>query len=91
MDTIERNLAYFKEKHTEIDAILSDQEMPGITGDQLAKSAKECSPDTPIVLMTGYSKKIMTSDTSALGLDKVLFKPLTIEKLGKALKEVLQS
>jgi signal transduction histidine kinase len=39
----------------EVDLILSDQRMPGMTGDQLLRRAKELKPDTIRMLFTGYA------------------------------------
>jgi signal transduction histidine kinase len=39
----------------EIDLILSDQRMPGMTGDQLLRRARELKPDTVRMLFTGYA------------------------------------
>jgi signal transduction histidine kinase len=39
----------------EVDLILSDQRMPGMTGDQLLKRARELKPETIRMLFTGYA------------------------------------
>jgi signal transduction histidine kinase len=39
----------------EVDLILSDQRMPGMTGDQLLRRARELKPDTVRMLFTGYA------------------------------------
>jgi signal transduction histidine kinase len=39
----------------EVDVILSDQRMPGMTGDQLLKRARELKPETIRMLFTGYA------------------------------------
>jgi putative two-component system response regulator len=38
-----------------VDLIISDQRMPGITGDLVLKAAKELQPDAIRILLTGYS------------------------------------
>jgi signal transduction histidine kinase len=39
----------------EVDLILSDQRMPGMTGDQLLRRARELKPDAIRMLFTGYA------------------------------------
>jgi signal transduction histidine kinase len=41
--------------HDEVDLILSDQRMPGMTGDQLLRRARELKPDAIRMLFTGYA------------------------------------
>ena len=42
-------------ENDEVDLILSDQRMPGMTGDQLLRRARELKPDTIRMLFTGYA------------------------------------
>jgi signal transduction histidine kinase len=42
-------------ENDEVDLILSDQRMPGMTGDQLLRRARELRPDTVRMLFTGYA------------------------------------
>jgi response regulator RpfG family c-di-GMP phosphodiesterase len=39
----------------EVELILSDQRMPGMTGDQLLRRARELKPDAIRMLFTGYA------------------------------------
>ena len=42
----------------ELEALLSDIMMPGMSGIELAEAARRIRPDLKIVLMTGYSDKL---------------------------------
>ena len=42
-------------ENDDVDLILSDQRMPGMTGDQLLRRARELKPDTVRMLFTGYA------------------------------------
>ncbi len=46
------------EKYHEIDAIVSDVMMPGMSGIELAETLAKSRPDLSIVLMTGYSDRL---------------------------------
>jgi CheY-like chemotaxis protein len=40
----------------EIDVVVTDQAMPGMTGTELAKKIREIRPKLPIILATGYAE-----------------------------------
>ncbi len=42
-------------KEHSIDVLISDQKMPGMCGTEVLKAARELSPDTVRILLTGYS------------------------------------
>lgn len=42
-------------KINSVDVLISDQKMPGMCGTEVLKAAKELSPDTIRILLTGYS------------------------------------
>jgi signal transduction histidine kinase len=65
------------------DALLVDYAMPGLTGTEVAKAARQRRPDLPVVLATGYS-----SDAS-LGSLPTLRKPFRIEELADVLGRVI--
>ena len=65
---IEANLAaeallIFEQNATEIDLVLSDVQMPGVTGPDLARSLKQRNPDLPIVFMTACAGDIAPPNT----------------------------
>jgi CheY-like chemotaxis protein len=77
-DSGENGLSIFAEN--EFDIVLSDYEMPGIDGVDLACSVKKSSPRTPVVIMTGAGKEAIFSRKSN-AVDKVISKPFTLAEL----------
>jgi len=69
------------------DAILSDQTMPGLTGDALAAALRARGARLPIVLCTGYSARLDAQRAQALGLAAVLVKPVARDALLAVLEE----
>jgi len=57
------------------DLVISDINMPSITGIQLAEWMKENHPTIPLVLMTGFSDILETQEAFALGVKEFLTKP----------------
>jgi len=75
----------------EIDLILTDHTMPGITGLQLAKEVLALRPDLPIILCTGFSFKIDEKTAYAIGISRFLQKPISTTELLKAVELLLAS
>lgn len=81
-----------------IDAVLTDINMPAMTGLQLLAEIRYIGLDTPVVILTGYGDKANTSEALRLGATDFLDKPveetalLTVMEraleLGVALREV---
>lgn len=64
-----------------VDLLLTDQAMPGMTGQQLADAAREVRPGLPVLLATGYA------DQGAAGAKNLprLPKPYGLDDLATAL------
>ena len=58
------------------DLVITDQTMPGQTGDVLARSMLEMRPELPIILCTGYSKSIDKRGAELAGIKAFMKKPL---------------
>lgn len=67
----------------DIDILMTDQGMPGMSGIELAKAARQLRPDMPIILVTGY---LQPPDDGGLNLF-VLQKPFRSDGLAAALAE----
>jgi FixJ family two-component response regulator len=59
------------------DIVITDREMPGMTGDNLAKLVREFSRETPIILLTGFADVISQTGEKVQNIDEVLPKPLS--------------
>ncbi|MBF0379542.1 MAG: PAS domain S-box protein [Magnetococcales bacterium] len=79
----------FMENPGSFDAIITDQVMPGLAGNELASLILEERPDIPIFLCTGYSEKITEKNGAEIGLKGYFIKPVSMIDLSKALKEAI--
>ena len=68
-------LELFKANPNEYDLIITDHTMPGMTGMELAKEMLEIRADIPIILLTGYNKKVSEEMVLARGIKKLMYKP----------------
>ncbi|MFN8373254.1 MAG: response regulator transcription factor [Anaerolineae bacterium] len=57
------------------DVVLTDIKMPGLTGVELLRQIKETSPDSIVILMTGYASLGTAVEALRLGAHDYLIKP----------------
>jgi len=83
-------LALFRARPNDFDLVITDMTMPNMTGDKLAAALIEIRPDIPLILCTGYSKKISDESASELGIKAIVYKPIVRKDLAKAIRKVLE-
>lgn len=71
------------------DIIISDQTMPEMTGDELAKNVLEIRPNMPIIICTGYSSKIDAEKANLVGIAAFIMKPVDKRQLANTIRNVL--
>jgi len=73
-----------------IDAVIADEVMPGISGTQLATELRRKRADLPIVLVSGYTGPMLTERARGAGVTEILKKPVQSRAIASALARVLQ-
>jgi CheY-like chemotaxis protein len=73
------------------DLLVTDMNMPEMNGDILVERVRALRPDMPIVLCTGYSRKLTNSRLAEIGGDTCLYKPVTSEVLASAVRQVIDA
>jgi len=82
-------LAEFQAHPDSFDLVISDQTMPGKTGEELAREILRIRPDIPIILCTGYSSRIDSEKAKALGIRAFAMKPLNRLELARIVRNAL--
>ncbi|MGA2401827.1 MAG: PAS domain S-box protein [Syntrophobacteraceae bacterium] len=84
-------LVIFRRQQTEkpFDLVITDMTMPELTGTGLARKLYELQQDLPIILLTGYSRKIDAEMAKSLGIQGFLMKPVPMEELARTVRTVL--
>ena len=82
-------LATFQNQPEAFDAVITDQTMPGMTGIDLAKRMLQIRPGLPIILCTGYSGNISEERVLAVGIQALIFKPMSKKDIALVLNRVL--
>lgn len=70
------------------DVIITDLGMPYVDGNQVARTAKELFPATPVVLLTGWGRRMASGDDAPAHVDFVLPKPLELDQLDEIFTEL---
>lgn len=75
----------FAEKKELFAAVITDLGMPHVDGCRVASAVKTASPETPVILLTGWGQKLMAEGTVPANVDHVLSKPPRLRDLNEAL------
>ncbi|MBF0463104.1 MAG: PAS domain S-box protein, partial [Magnetococcales bacterium] len=67
-------LEKFRQLPDAFDAVITDQTMPGMTGDQLAEKIRAHRPNMPIFLCTGYSDRMTKEKATEAGFARFFIK-----------------
>ena len=82
-------LELFQTKPNDFDLVITDMTMPNLTGDKLAVELMKIRPDIPVILCTGYSKKISDETATEIGIKAFIYKPVVKAELAKTVRKVL--
>jgi PAS domain S-box-containing protein len=89
LSSSQETLATFKENPDSFDLLLTDQTMPGMTGDVLAREVLKVRPGLPVVICTGYSDILDETQARANGFAAVLLKPISQTLLSQTIRRIL--
>ncbi len=82
-------LEVFRRSPGDFDLVITDQTMPGMTGDDLARKILRIRPDMPIIVCTGYSSVLSEDKARAIGIRELLLKPILKKDISLAIRRVL--
>ena len=83
-------LAAFEIETNDVDLLITDQTMPGLSGVALALRLHSLRPNLPIILCTGYSDGIARAEVLRNGIRRYFIKPVPTDELIKAVAEELE-
>jgi len=82
-------LTLFKSSPDTFDLVITDHNMPEMSGAELAVKLMKIRPDIPVILCTGFSSKISEKEARAIGIREFCLKPLRMKAFAKIVRKVL--
>jgi signal transduction histidine kinase len=70
------------------DIVITDLGMPYVDGRQVVDSVRASTPDTPIIMLTGWGQQLAADDERTPSVDRLLSKPPRLKELRSALAEL---
>ena len=80
----------FQNQPNDFDLVITDQTMPGMTGQDLARRMLQIRPNLPIILCTGYSSLISEEKIKSLGIKGFAMKPLAKKDIAVLIRKILE-
>ena len=84
----EEGVRLFGEK--KFDMVLTDLEMPGMSGWEVCKSIKKIKSSTPVGMITGWGLEVDESKKEESGLDFIITKPFDFSKIIRLVSEKIE-
>ncbi len=81
----------FKKSPDGFDLVITDKTMPQKTGFELVEEIRSLRTDIPVIVCTGHGEQTDLETAEALGIQKVVMKPVTREELAQIIRSVLQN
>lgn len=77
-----------KFEHEPVDIVITDINMPGLTGLELIKSIKKLNKEVKFIILSGYDEFSYAKEAIKYGVENYILKPVNEDELEEALIEV---
>ena len=82
-------LAYFSEHAHEVDVVVTDISMTGMSGAEVSQRIRSIRPDIPIIMATGCVRSEDREIAQRLGVNQLVEKPATVDEFADLLSAEL--
>lgn len=82
-------LEVFRKHSDQFDLVITDLAMPKMPGDQLAEEILRLKSDMKIILCTGFSDKMTSEHAKAIGIKRLLEKPIVKYEIANNIRKTL--
>ena len=69
--------------------LISDQNMPILSGLELAKEVRKYNKNSPIIICSGHSEGVDISEFNKIGIHKLVSKPISADELLEIVNKLL--
>ena len=80
---------YFTKYHGVIQLVITDKNMPAISGEEILKRFKIINPEVPVAILTGFINDLEDQELKELGSIKNLLKPISLKELTSEIEILL--
>ena len=80
--------AFDRFSNAAFDLVITDYDMPGMQGNELARNIKRVLPSQPVIMITAFIEEVATRQNP---VDAVLGKPFSFSDLRQTIAQVLQT
>lgn len=77
------------DRHEQFAVVITDLGMPHVDGRKVASAVRQCSPATPIIMLTGWGQRLAADSDYPEHVNCVLGKPPRLKELRRALNKVI--
>jgi PAS domain S-box-containing protein len=84
-------LKVFRAAPDSFDVVITDQTMPEMTGEALARELLSIRPDLPVIQCTGFSHTLSAEKARAMGIAEYILKPVGRRDLRAAVQRALRA
>lgn len=84
-------LAALRANADEFDLVVSDYNMPGLSGLDIAREVAQWCPGLPVLITSGHITEALKAGAAAAGVREVIYKPNTVDALCAAIHSTLAS
>ena len=82
-------LELFRSRPYDFDLVVTDMTMPNMRGDTLAAELRQIRPDIPVIICSGYSRKMSKDLAAEIGIKAFAYKPVDKAELANTVRKVL--
>lgn len=86
-----RALAAVREQAEAFDLVITDYNMPGMSGLEFAREVRALQSQTPVAITSGYISEELRAQAPAAGVSELIYKPNTVEELFAAVDRLARS
>ncbi|MEY4705577.1 MAG: hypothetical protein RL042_1782 [Nitrospirota bacterium] len=74
-----------------VDVVVTDYNMPGLSGLEVARTLSQLRADLPVVLVSGYLSPDAQTEALAAGIRQIIYKPTLLQHLGDVIARLLDA
>lgn len=84
-------LAVIRDPKNSFDLAITDYNMPGMSGLDFARAAKDLRPTLPVAIASGYITDELRARAPSAGVNELIYKPNSVEELVAAVHRLAQA